>query len=650
MFKRISKILIGKRLPTAALSHERLSKPQGLAIFASDSLSSTAYATEEILLVLVLAGGALINYALPISIAITLLIAITAVSYRQLIHAHPHGGGAYHVARKHLGEFPSLVVAASLLFDYILTAAVSISAGVAAITSAAPALYPHRVALAILLVVFLTIINLRGVRESGKIFAIPTYFFVGSFCTLIGVGIYKYAIGAITPITYPVLSAESGLGLLGALLVIRAFAAGCTAMTGLEATANGVQSFKSPEAKNANRVLVWMAGLLAVIFIGITSLAMLLHIVPQAQETVISQIAHQIFGGGVMYFIIQASTVFILILAANTPFAALPRLSSLLARDKYLPRQFFTLGSRLVYANGIAALAILASLLLAYFNADTHKLIPLYAVGVFIGFTIAQWSMVRHWQEQKTLHPELNFRFQKNINLIGSIVTFAVLVIVFFSKFTHGAWLVLPSLFGIIVMMRIIRAHYVSVANQLSLIKNPMPKIPPDRTVILLISGVHHGSIKGLEAAKNMNPAHLRAVFIAIDPVEAPEVELLWKKYGEGVPLDIIPSPERNIIEPLAKYIAHVDRRWENDTIILVIPEFVPLKPWEHLLHSQTALQIRWSLSHMRDVEILDVPYRLRTHKSLNIMHHIIGTFADIANVIKSFAPSTKGPFRMRKD
>jgi len=545
------------------------------------------------------------------------------------------GGGAYEVAKKHLGELPSLLVGASLIFDYILTAAVSVSAGVAAITSAFPQFFDYKTAMGIGVIFFLMVMNLRGVRESGKLFTVPPYLFTGSLFIMIGVGAFKYFSGGLSPSASGLVPQE-GLGLASAFIVIRAFAAGCTAMTGLEATADGVQSFKPPEAHNANKILIWMAVILSIIFAGISALAYLLHIVPQPGETVISQIGRNIFGEGAFYFLIQSSTALILLLAANTPFAGLPKLSSILAKERYLPRQFFTLGSRLVYANGIIALAILSGILIYAFDANTHSLIPLYAVGVFIGFTLAQWGMVKHWKEQLRLHPEGPYRIKKAISAIGAITTGIVLFIVFISKFSNGAWIVPPSLFLLIVLMRVIHAHYRSVSSQLSLLKNPHPKILPQRTVILLVSGVHQGTIKGLEAAKNIRPAHLKAVHVAIDAEETEVVKKLWKKYGEGVRLDILPSPERNIIEPLINYVERLDKQWRDDTIILVIPEFVPSRPWEHVLHSQTAMQLRWALSHREDVEILDVPYRLKHHSSLNIARVTMYTLKDMLELLWS--------------
>ena len=627
---------MGKSLPISALSHERLSNRQGLAIFASDSLSSTAYATEEILLVLILGGASFLAYSLPVALAIVGLIFITILSYRQIIHSHPQGGGAYYVAKKHLGELPSLLVAASLIFDYILTAAVSISAGVAAITSALPELYDSRVFLSISFIIFLTFINLRGVRESGKVFTIPTYLFIVSLFFLIIVGIAKYITGGfvISPLDF---SPEEGLGLAAVVLIIRAFAAGCTAMTGLEATADGVQSFKAPEAQNANKVLLLMGVTLAAIFIGVTLLAALLHIMPKEGETVISQIARETFGTGFFYFLIQMATALILFLAANTPFSGLPRLSAILAKDLYFPRQFFTLGKRLVYTNGIFLLAIFSGLLIFLFQGNVHALIPLYAVGVFLGFTLAQWGMVEHWKEKEKNDPSSEVRGKKFINGTGAVATGIVLLVVLLSKFTHGAWVVLPSLFFLIVLMRATRAHYVSVRRQLSLETNTLKPIPPDRTAVLLISNVHQGTLKGIEAAKNIYPAHIRAVHIAIDDGDARLVKKLWKKYGEGILLDIVPSPEREIISPLVKYIETLERRWENDRIIVVIPEFVPGRPWEHALHSQTAIQIRWALSHFHDVEILDVPYRLKHGHSLDVYYIIANTLWDFAKFFMRF-------------
>lgn len=646
MFDKLRKFLIGVHLPSTALKHERLSNMQGLAIFASDSLSSTAYASEEILLVLVIAGSALLGYALPISIAITALIFITAISYRQLINEHPQGGGAYAAAKKHLGEIPSLLAASSLIFDYVLTAAVSVSAGVAAITSAFPTMLEFRVIIGVAVVIFLTIMNLRGVRESGRAFALPTYFFIGSLYLLFIVSIYKYFFGGLAPLE-SIPAPETGIGILAIFLIIRAFSSGCTAMTGLEATANGVQAFKEPVTKNANKVLLSMAVVLATIFIGITLLALVLHVVPLEHETVLSQIARMVFGRGPIYFLVQITTALLLLLAANTPFAGLPRLISILAQDRYFPNRFYKLGARLVYTNGIVLLTILSSLMIIVFDAKVHGLIPLYAVGVFIGFTLAQWSMVRHWKAKKKQNPENNYKWETTINTIGAITTGIVLCIVFVSKFTHGAWAVAPSLFVLIVFMRVVKAHYGSVARQLSLENNITPKIFPQKTAVVLVSGVHVGTIKGVQAAKVLKPAHIRAVHISFEKESADKINESWNRHVKDVPLDIIHSATRKIVDPLVKYVDEIDKKWKSEGVIVIIPEFVTKKIWEHFLHNQTAIQIRWALSRLKNVEILDVPYRLYHHHKLGIKKITLETIKDIFRPVSKFI---KNPAKCQKN
>lgn len=607
-FAKFRQFLLGRPLPTKQMTEEKLSNMQGLAIFASDALSSTAYATEEILWVLVLGGIAAFSFSLPIALAISTLIIIVVISYRQTIHAYPQGGGAYAVAKANLGEYSGLVAASSLLIDYILTAAVSVAAGIAAITSAFPALYPWRVALAVLVVVFLAWGNLRGVKESGKLFALPTYFFIVSMFGIIVYGFWRFMEG-----TLPSLPEAAGLtavSSVGMLLILRAFSSGCTAMTGIEATSNGVQAFREPAVKNASQTIMVMAGILVFIFLGITFLSYQMHIVPKLDETVISQAAEALFGRNIFYFLIQLATAFILLLAANTPFAGFPRVTSLLAKDGFLPRQFQQLGSRLIYANGIFILALFAIGILVFFRADTHSIIPLYAVGVFLGFTLSQLGMVRHWMRDTS---GAKHNLSIFINAFGGAFTLAVFAITFIFKFEHGAWILVPAVLFLVLFMRAVRNHYISVENQLAL-ENPVPPIPKEKTVIILVSGIHVGTLKAVEFAKTLHAAHLKAVHIAVgeSPEESEAVKRHWSEHVRDVRLDIIPSPFRELTGPLIQYIQGVDRQWDNDTVIIVIPEFVPTKFWHHWLHNQTAMQIRWTLEHMEDVEIVDVPYRLR--------------------------------------
>jgi amino acid transporter len=448
---------------------------------------------------------------------------------------------------------------------------------------------------------------MRGVRESGKLFAIPTYLFIASLFWLIGAGIWRAATGTLPPHLPP---QEPAMVAGGALMVLllRAFAAGCTALTGIEATSNGVQSFRPPEAKNAANTLTVMAVILGTIFLGVTVLARALGVMPRPEETVVSQVARLVFDRSFPYFSVQISTALILLLAANTPFAAFPRLGAVLARDGYFPRQFASLGARLVYTTGIAAIAIFAGTLLAFFRADTHRIIPLYAVGVFLVFTISQFGMVRHWRQA---HPHALHRGNIAMNALGGTLTAVVLAIVFLSKFIYGAWLLVPSIAFLVVLMKAIRRHYTSVAAQLSL-ANPIAHIPQEKTVVLLISGVHQGTIKAIEFVQLLNPARVKALHVAIDPREAERIKEKWSRYAPDIPLDIVESPYRDLIEPIIAYIERVERSWEGDTVIVAMPEFVPTKWWHHFLHNQTAKHIRDALEHREDVIIVDVPYRLK--------------------------------------
>lgn len=607
-FAKFRQFFLGRPLPTKQMGEERLSNIQGLAIFASDALSSTAYATEEILWVLILGGAVAFSFSLPIALTISALIIVVVISYRQTIHAYPQGGGAYTVVRANLGEYSGLVAASSLLIDYILTAAVSVAAGIAAITSAFPALYPWRVAFAVLVVAFLAWGNLRGVRESGKLFALPTYFFIVSMFGVIVYGFWRFVVG-----TLPALPEVGGLAAMssvGMLLILRAFSSGCTAMTGIEATSNGVQTFKEPVAVNASRTLAIMASILVFIFLGITFLSYQMHAVPRLEETVISQVAEGLFGRNTFYFLIQLATALILLLAANTPFAGFPRVTSILAKDGFLPRQFQQLGSRLIYANGIFILALAAIVILLFFQADTHSIIPLYAVGVFLGFSLSQLGMVRHWMRDTS---EVKHYFSIFINAFGGALTSIVFVVTFIFKFEHGAWIMMPAVLFLVFFMRAVRMHYTSVQNQLAL-ENPIPPIPKEKTIIILVANIHVGTLKAVEFARTLHAAHLKAVHIAAEE-NAEETEMMkqhWARHVNDIRLDVIQSPFRELTGPLIKYIQGVERKWDNDTVIVVIPEFVPTKFWHHWLHNQTAMQIRWALEHLEDVEIVDVPYRLK--------------------------------------
>lgn len=583
-------------MATAAITHERLTNMQGLAIFGADALSSTAYATEEILLVLATVGASLSYISIPVAISIFGLILLVAISYHQVIHAYPQGGGVYNVASKNLGEYPALLGAASLLIDYILTAAVSTTAGVAAITSAFPSLYDNRIAIGIAIILVLMWINLRGIRESGKLFSIPTYIFVLSFLGMISYGIWRYLSG-----TFPVVQSSGILaepmGALGLLLILRAFAAGCTAMTGIEAVSNGVQAFKNPESENAARTLQRMALLLGAIFIGITLLAYWGKIIPAHDETILSQIARLLFDNSPLYYLIQGATALILLLAANTPFADFPRVASQLAKDGYFPRQFLNLGSKLVFANGIMLLSLFSAGLIYLFNGNVHALIPLYAVGVFLGFSISQFGMVIHWLNKGRGH-------KKNIaiNSIGLIATSVVFVIVFLSKFTHGAWLLIPAILLIISGMKKVKQHYSKVERVLALDKNQVPEVMPEKTAVLLVSRFNLGALYALKLARSFQPAHVRAVHIAIDEKDGLEVKRQWEQRVSDVPIDILYSPYRDLIGPIINYLKEVDKQWKNDSLIVFIPQVAPSQWWHYFLHNQTNRRLQIAIEQDPDI------------------------------------------------
>ena len=596
--------LVGAPMPIAQARHERLSKTVALAIFSSDALSSVAYATEEILLVLVLAGAAATHLTVPVGFAIAGLLAVVVLSYQQTLHAYPSGGGSYIVARANLGAPPGLVAAAALLIDYVLTVSVSVAAGVAAITSAAPGLLSHKVALGVVFIAAIAFANLRGVRESGRVFALPTYLFIVTFGVLVATGILRWLSGDLRPLPTPPPAATTALTWF---LVLRAFSSGCTALTGVEAISNGIPAFKPPESRNAAITLAWMAVILGTLFLGITVLARGLGVIPGEDETIVSQIARSLFGDGLFYFLIQGSTTLILVLAANTSFAGFPRLFSLLARDRYAPRQFTTLGDRLVFSNGVVILAALAALLFAVFRGETHALIPLYAVGVFISFTLSQSGMIRHW----LTHKGGGWRWRLAVNGVGALVTGVVTIVFAVTKFTHGAWIVVVLIPVIVLGFLAIHRHYESVAEELSL--DRLAGEPPVRNTVLVLAGdVHMGVVKALRFAETLADRP-RAVFVETDPARTAWVEERWGKVSGGVPLIVLTSPYRSVLGPLLDYIDQVQREGPNSVVTIVIPEFIPRRWWQHLLHNQTALLVKGALLFRRGVVVVDVPFHLKT-------------------------------------
>ncbi|MDO8600947.1 MAG: APC family permease [bacterium] len=605
---------LGMPLSTPALKYERLSNPQGLSIFSSDALSSVAYSTEEILLVLVMAGasGYITAFSWPIALAIATLIILVSLSYYEIIHAYPQGGGVYNVAQKNLGGLWALVGAASLLIDYVLTVSVSVAAGVAGITSALPALMPHRIMIGAGIIVFLMWANLRGVRESGRMFVFPPYVFIFSFLGMIGYGIWQHVFGNLSRVAVVPVVPESGalLGSIGIILILRAFASGCTALTGIEATSNGVQAFREPAAENASKTLLRMSVILAVVFVGITLLASWIGVLPREGETVVSQIARSLFGRDWRYFLIQGSTVAILLLAANTPFADFPRVVSQLSRDGYFPSQFKNIGARGVFANGIIALSLVSLGLLYLFGGDVHALIPLYAVGVFLGFSISQYGMIRHWAREGVRSHLKSIA----INAVGFAATSIVFLVVLVSKFTHGAWILIPVGLLLVFGMKRIKRHYEEMRCLLALDASSIPPMMDKKTIVLLVSDVNYVAKYGLRVAKSYKPEHLCAMHVWTDEEEKEHFKKWWEIYGGGVDLDLVLSEYRDIITPIIAQLKTIKAEHKNEGLIVLIPELIPPGlPFWQLFHNRTARLIRDAIRHDQELEceIREIPVKV---------------------------------------
>lgn len=657
MATTLKRFLVGRAKKTDQAIHERLTKKTGLAVFASDALSSTAYASEEILLVLAVAYAAgqtnAFNYVVPITLVIAVVLTIVAISYRQTIFAYPSGGGAYIVAKENLGTTSGLVAAAALLVDYVLTVSVSIAAGVAAITSAAQgtrfaSVDHHKVLLCLILITFIALANLRGVRESGALFAAPTYAFVISFLFMVGYGIihyFLYPVSIVPEVTENLKLAEGyHLQPLTLFLLLGAFSNGCVALTGTEAISNGIPAFKQPESRNAAKTLTWMAILLATMFIGTSVMAYFYRVHPHENETVISQFARHIFHGPMswFYYVIQGTTALILILAANTSFADFPRLASLLARDRFMPRQFATRGDKLVFSNGIIILAVFAGLLVTAFSGDTSRLIPLYAVGVFLSFTLSQSGMVRHWlkagralkrtpedddkqsvpnapplngsnglDQTNELKQALHWKKSMVINGLGAIATFIVLIVLIITKFIHGAWLVVVLIPILVSVFRAVHRHYDDVAKQLTT-QGLEPLRPIRHEVIVPISGIHRGVLRALEYAKAIAPDHVTAVYINLDYEATQKLRSKWDEWGAGVELVVIASPYRSLVGPLIRYVERRMKQHHDQMVTVVLPEFVPARWWHHLLHNQSSLMLKGALLFKPDVIVTSVPYHLK--------------------------------------
>jgi amino acid transporter len=622
--KSLQSRLIGNPLSTADAPHQTIGRAIGMAVFASDALSSTAYATQEILVILAAAGTVAFGLAFPISIAIVALLSIVAISYEQTIHAYPDGGGAYIVARDNLGSMPAEIAAAALLTDYILTVAVSISSGVAQLVSAYPELFSYRVIIAIAMVMLIMLVNLRGVKESGFTFAIPTYFFISMMFLTVGIGFFRHITGTLgTVIDPPEIEMLRSLQPITLFLILHAFSSGTTALTGVEAISNGITAFREPRSRNAGITLIWMAVILGTLFLSITYLSGQIGAVPSEAETVISQLARTIYSSrNLFYLLMITATTIILIMAANTAYADFPRLSAMVAKDGYLPRQLTFRGSRLVYSRGIVTLAIIASVLILIFQASVTALIPLYAIGVFLSFTLSQAGMAHRWWKSGRLKPseeivekgstvthDPKWQLKMVINGFGSICTAVVMMVFAVTKFEDGAWIVLVIIPALVFSFLAVHKHYINIAKKLTLEDFGSPRLIVRHRVILLISSVHRGAIHALNYARSISD-DVTAVHVSIDPVDAAKVQEKWMQWGSGTRLVILDSQFRLLVEPILEYVENVaDRSQPGEVITVVVPHFVSSGPVAGILHANTAEWLRQALIHRPGIVIVEVPY-----------------------------------------
>jgi amino acid transporter len=610
----VKRILVGRPLSSAEQEHQRISKLIALAVFSSDAISSTAYATEEILFVTALGTSSLalgLDTLIPISIAVAAILAIVVTSYRQTIFAYPSGGGSYVVSRENLGEMPSLIAGASLLVDYILTVAVSISAGVAAILSipALRDLADYRVEVALLLIAVITVANLRGIKESGRIFAVPTYIYIVILTVLVVYGLYQSFSGNIGHVPFNPKEFEGSRlagGTLGLFLILKGFSSGAVALTGVEAISNGVPAFRRPESKNAATTLMFMGFILGILFFGVSLLAHRTHPYPSHDQTVFSQMGLLVFGSGPVYLVLQIATAAILTLAANTAYADFPRLSSIIAHDKYLPRQLANRGDRLVFSNGVLILATMAGILIVAFGGLTNALIPLYAVGVFTSFTLSQAGMVRHHQKER----EPRWKFNAWLNGVGSVTTFIILIVVAVTKFTSGAWVPIVVIPFIILLFKSIHNHYTGIEKGLQAQPDYRPR-PMNHTVVVLVGSVHRGVLEALAYAKSMRPNRLLAVTVVSDEDEQEKIARDWAHFGIDVPLEIVFSPYRELARPVLRFVEELDAQRSNDIVTVVIPEFVVSSWWGQLLHNQSALFLKGRLLFRKGTVVTSVPYHV---------------------------------------
>jgi amino acid transporter len=611
----IKRILIGKPISSAEEHHQRLSKKIALPVFASDAISSTAYATDEILVVIVLQAGVGVTAfrpLVPIAIVVCVLMAIVVTSYRQTIMAYPSGGGAYIVSRENLGTLPSLIAAASLLVDYILTVSVSVAGGVLAIRTATGFDSKWTVPVCLLCVFVMTVMNLRGVKESGSAFAGPTYFYIVMLVVLIGVGLYRIFVEHIGPIPDELLSEEAiekskAVGTLGLLMLLRAFSSGAVALSGVEAVSNGVPAFQKPESKNAATTLMWMGGILGSCFLGVSVLAS--HLKPYRSHedgNGLGLMAEYLYGGkGVMFWLTMIATFLILILAANTAYADFPRLASIVARDGFLPRQFFNRGARLVFSNGVLFLAVVAGVLIVAFNGDISKLIPLYAFGVFTGFTLSQSGMVRHHLK----HREPNWKVGMVINAVGAVTTGMIAIIVVVSKFTEGAWIPAALIPLMVIGFRSIGNHYKE--GRAAVAVEPGYRVTREtHTMVVLVGGINKGVLHGVQYATSLNPDRIIAVTVASDDEERIRLEQQWSDFGMSIELHTVYSPYRELTGPILQFIDELDQRYQDDIITVVIPEFVT--SWKsQWLHNGSAFALKAKLLYRPHTAVVSVPVHM---------------------------------------
>jgi amino acid transporter len=608
----MKRILLGRPLATAQEMQERLSKKFALPVFASDAISSTAYATEEILLALVLAGAAAASMSFGISIAVVVLLVFVALSYQQTVYAYPGGGGSYVVTRENLGLFPGMVAASSLMIDYVMTVAVSVASGVAAIVSAFPGIAPYRIWVCVGLIVLVTIANLRGVSESAKFFAFPTYLFIVLCGGLVVVGVIRWVSGDLHPVPVGAeTSSIQGVALLW--IVLRAFSGGCSAMTGTEAISNAVPAFKRPESRNASFTLGIMAAILAFLLLGVTGLSQWLHIMPEHNQTVLGSLGHAVYGGGFFYYALQISTMAILVLAANTSFSGFPRLASVLGRDGLMPRQFMNRGDKLVFSNGVIGLMVAAIVVLVAFGGQTHRLIPLYAVGVFTSFTLSQAGMVVRWFRLRSP----GWQRKAAMNGFGALLTGVVTVVVMVTKFVGGAYIVLIGAAVLIAAFYTVRRHYIRVAAFLEP-QNPeqlerlgrVAISKPRTTVVLFVSKVNELTARSLALGRGLSPDDFHSVTIASDPQQVHDLQHTWLEMDINIPLVVVDSPYREFVRPAVEYVKAL-RPGPDHTVTVIIPEFVVEHWWENFLHNQNALRLKGALLGVPWVVVISIPFHI---------------------------------------